>query len=156
MSSLDGKKMASGQPCFAWLNWANCCESALLPTVPSIWLIVVSISGWAFLKASAAGTRGGSTHTVMAPPESVCAGAEAPGWPGSPPPPPHAEASSRASEAPTRPSVVRGRAAMSLVFIDTPVTRQVGSPARRNVLHSGREGTYSPCSDAVNGSGADV
>src|SRR4051794_11999245 len=72
MSSLDGKKIASGQPLPAWLNWANCCWSDLPPTVPSIWLILIGTSGCAFLKASAAGTRGGSTHTVISPPESVC------------------------------------------------------------------------------------
>src|SRR4029453_9434460 len=89
MSSLDGKNMASGQPFLAWLNCANCWDSALLPTVPSIWLIVVGMSGLAFFQASAAGTRGGSTQIVIAPPESVCSGAD-PAGPVGPPPPPQA------------------------------------------------------------------
>src|SRR3954468_15648400 len=73
--------------------------------------MLIGISGWAFLKASAAGTRGASTQTVILPPESV--------WPPvlPPPPPEHAD---RASPTTANAATVVVTDNNFLVFIDTP------------------------------------
>src|SRR3954453_12242061 len=110
-SSFDGKKMASGHPFFAASNCAKCCCVVVAPTVLSIWTMLIGISGCAFLKASAAGTRGASTQTVILPPESV--------WPPvlPPPPPEHAD---RASPTTANAATVVVTDNNFLVFIDTP------------------------------------
>src|SRR3954464_6189326 len=73
--------------------------------------MLIGISGCAFLKASAAGTRGASTQTVILPPESV--------WPPvlPPPPPEHAD---RASPTTANAATVVVTDNNFLVFIDTP------------------------------------